>query len=58
MFKNSVEGMGAVNYKIVIHTDKRPVRAYERSFNAPQVIEIVVVIVTNNYSHSHIIIQR
>lgn len=58
LFKTALERMISDEYKVVIRADKRPVGEHERRFNAPQVNEIAVVIVDNEYSQRDIIIQR
>lgn len=58
VFKMDLEKMVTDNYKVVIRADKRPAGEHERRFNAPQINEVAVVIVDNEYNQRDIVVQR
>lgn len=57
-FKTELERMPADEYKVVIRADKKPIGEHERRFNAPQISEVVIVIVGDEFDRRDIIIQR
>jgi len=45
LFKSALERMPNDDYKVVIKADKRPSGTHERTFNAPTVDEVAILIV-------------
>lgn len=45
LFKSALEQMPNDDYKVVIKADKRPSGTHERTFNAPTVDEVAILIV-------------
>lgn len=58
LFKSALERMPNDNYKVVIRADKRPSGAHERTFNAPTIDEVAILIVGENLEARDIVLTR
>jgi hypothetical protein len=48
LFRTALEHMPNDDYKVVIRADKRPAGTHERTFNAPTIDEVAILIVGTN----------
>lgn len=58
LFKTALERMPNDDYKVVIRADKRPAGTHERTFNAPIIDEVAILIVGENLDSRDIVITR
>jgi hypothetical protein len=57
-FTTALEQLPTDEYKVVIRADKRPAGEHERRFNAPQISEVAIVMVGDQFERRDIIIHR
>ena len=57
-FKTALERMPTDEHKLVIHANKTPVGQYERRYNAPEVNEVAIIIIGNDFDKRDIVIQK
>ncbi|XP_041449946.1 uncharacterized protein LOC121404477 [Drosophila obscura] len=58
LFKTALERMPSDDYKVVIRADKRPAGTHERTFNAPTIDEVAILIVGENLETHDIVLTR
>ncbi|UYV70222.1 hypothetical protein LAZ67_7002235, partial [Cordylochernes scorpioides] len=58
LFKASIEKMPSPDYKLVIKADKAPPGHHIRTFNAPTIIEVAIVIVQENCDRRDIVLSK
>lgn len=58
LFKNALERMPSDDYKVVIKADKRPSGTHERTFNAPTLDEVAILIVGEQLEKRDIVLTR
>lgn len=58
LFKSALKRMPNDDYKVVIRADKRPSGAHERTFNAPTIDEVAILIVGENLETRDIVLTR
>lgn len=58
LFKSALERMPIDDYKVVIRADKRPSGTQERTFNAPTIDEVAILIVGENLESRDIVLKR
>lgn len=58
LFKSALERMPNDDYKVVIRADKRPSGTHERTFNAPTIDEVAILIVGENLETRDIVLTR
>lgn len=58
LFTTALDRMPSDDFKIVIRADKRPTGEHERRYNAPQIEEVAIVIVGEEFESRDIILQR
>ncbi|AEE09607.1 putative DNA helicase [Cotesia vestalis bracovirus] len=58
LFKSALERMPSDDYKVVIKADKRPSGTHERTFNAPTVDEVAILIVGEQLEKRDIVLTR
>lgn len=58
LFKTALERMPSDDYKVVIRADKRPAGTHERTFNAPTIDEVAILIVGENLETRDIVLTR
>lgn len=58
LFKTALERMPNDDYKIVIRADKRPAGSHERTFNAPTIDEVAILVVGENIGSRDIVLSR
>ncbi|XP_026467796.1 uncharacterized protein LOC113371383 [Ctenocephalides felis] len=58
LFKSALELMPSDDYKVVIRADKRPSGTHERTFNAPIVDEVAILIVGEQLEKRDIVLSR
>ncbi|XP_041673788.1 uncharacterized protein LOC121529855 [Drosophila eugracilis] len=58
LFKSALERMPNDDYKVVIKADKRPSGTHERTFNAPTVDELAILIVGEQLEKRDIVLTR
>ncbi|GBP95661.1 hypothetical protein EVAR_67867_1 [Eumeta japonica] len=58
LFKSALERMPNNDYKVVIKADKRPSRTHERTFNAPTIDEVAILIVGEQLGTRDIVLTR
>lgn len=58
LFKTAMERMPNDDYKVVIKADKRPAGTHERTFNAPTIDEVAILIVGENLENRDIVLTR
>ncbi|XP_046869079.1 uncharacterized protein LOC124461606 [Drosophila willistoni] len=58
LFKSALERMPNDDYKVVIKADKRPSGTHERTFNAPTVDEVAILIVGEQLEKRDIVLTR
>nr|XP_043069092.1 uncharacterized protein LOC122321984 [Drosophila bipectinata] len=58
LFKSALERMPNDDYKVVIKADKRPSGTHERTFNAPTVDEVAILIVGEQFEKRDIVLTR
>ncbi|XP_054091748.1 uncharacterized protein LOC128923513 [Zeugodacus cucurbitae] len=58
LFKSALERMPNYDYKVVIKADKRPSGTHERTFNAPTVDEVAILIVGEQLEKRDIVLTR
>ena len=54
----ALERMATDDYKVVIRADKRPTGTHERTFNAPTIDEVAILIVGENLERRDIALAR
>ncbi|XP_034140605.1 uncharacterized protein LOC117591447 [Drosophila guanche] len=57
-FMTALERMPSDDYKVVIRADKRPAGTHERTFNAPTINEVAILIVGENLETRDIVLTR
>ncbi|UYV69427.1 hypothetical protein LAZ67_6003542 [Cordylochernes scorpioides] len=58
LFKASIEKMPSPDYKLVIKADKAPPGHHPRTFNAPTINEVAIVIVQENCDRRDIVLSK
>ncbi|UYV76777.1 hypothetical protein LAZ67_14001997 [Cordylochernes scorpioides] len=58
LFKASIEKMPSPDYKLVIKADKTPPGHHPRTFNAPTINEVAIVIVQENCDRRDIVLSK
>ncbi|GBP97983.1 hypothetical protein EVAR_69293_1 [Eumeta japonica] len=58
LFKTALKRMPNDDYKIVIREDKQPAGSHERTFNAPTIDEVAVLVVGENLESHDIVLSR
>ncbi|UYV65486.1 hypothetical protein LAZ67_3004489 [Cordylochernes scorpioides] len=58
LFKASIEKMPSPDYKLVIKADKAPPGHHPRTFNAPTINEVAIVIVQENCDRREIVLSK
>lgn len=58
LFKSALERMPSDDYKVVIKADKRPSGTHEKTFNAPTVDEVAILIVGEHLEKRDIVLTR
>ncbi|UYV67586.1 hypothetical protein LAZ67_5001306 [Cordylochernes scorpioides] len=58
LFKDSIEKMPSPDYKLVIKADKAPPGHHPRTFNAPTINEVAIVIVQGNCDRGDIVLSK
>lgn len=58
LFKTALERMPRDDYKIVIRADKRPTGTHERTYNAPTIDEVAILVVGENLESRDIVLSR
>ncbi|UYV71196.1 hypothetical protein LAZ67_8002131 [Cordylochernes scorpioides] len=58
LFKASIEKMPSPDYKLVIKADKAPPGHHPRTFNAPTINEVAIVIVQENCNRRDIVLSK
>lgn len=58
LFKTALERMPNDDYKVVIRADKRPAGTHERTFNAPTIDEVAILVVGENLETRDIVLSR
>ena len=58
LFMTALERMPNDDYKVVIRADKRPTGTHERTFNAPTIDEVAILIVGENLERRDIALAR
>ncbi|UYV67989.1 hypothetical protein LAZ67_5002727 [Cordylochernes scorpioides] len=58
LFKASIEKMPSPDYKLVIKADKAPPGHHPRTFNAPTINEVAIVIVQQNCDRRDIVLSK
>ncbi|GFT28586.1 uncharacterized protein NPIL_197901 [Nephila pilipes] len=58
LFKTPIDTMPSDTHKIVIHADRTPAGEHVRRFNAPNVDEVVIILIGDQFQPRDIVLHR